>query len=260
MWRQPPAHAASAQVVKVVFFATPSNTPTATPTTSKTPQPLLAGAISATDSSLIVTSGGALDSQGTIQIDQEFIDYSGKTGNTLYGLVRGAHGTTAAAHAAGAPVIQIVFAPSVDLTGTWSGSWQSVNGIDAGPLSADLAQNGSTVSGSITFGGSPCFSQGTFSGTVSGNSVQGAMFAGAVRVDIDAAGTASAMNGPYSVVSGGACTGDTGTFSLAKAPTPSKPSTSGGSGCQIGGEQQTAPAWLFSLLVLASMTARRRQV
>ena len=65
----------------------------------------LNGGISATATSLVLTSGASFqNSPGIIKIDSEQIYYTGKSTNTLTGLVRGYNGTTAATHATSAPV------------------------------------------------------------------------------------------------------------------------------------------------------------
>lgn len=58
----------------------------------------LASPITATATVLTVDDASALPSSGKLQIDSELIAYTGKSGNQLTGLVRGADGTTAAAH------------------------------------------------------------------------------------------------------------------------------------------------------------------
>lgn len=65
----------------------------------------LNGGITATQTTLILTSGTSFqNSPGIIKIDSEQIYYTGKSTNTLTGLVRGYNGTTAATHATSAPV------------------------------------------------------------------------------------------------------------------------------------------------------------
>ena len=49
---------------------------------------------------------------------------------------------------------------AVDVTGTWTGTWASQNGINTGSIDTTLAQTGNTISGSVTFTGSPCFAGG----------------------------------------------------------------------------------------------------
>lgn len=68
------------------------------------PYSTLNGAISATDTSITVTSGSSFPSQGTIKIDNEIIFYGGKSTNVLNNCLRGQNGTTAASHSNGAAV------------------------------------------------------------------------------------------------------------------------------------------------------------
>jgi hypothetical protein len=64
----------------------------------------LSSGISATDTSLTVASGTNFPNVGVVQIDTEIIAYTGKSTNTLTGLVRGYNGTTAATHSSSAGV------------------------------------------------------------------------------------------------------------------------------------------------------------
>ena len=65
----------------------------------------LNGSITATQTTLVLTSGASFqNSPGIIKIDSEQIFYTGKSTNTLTGLVRGYNGTTAATHATSAVV------------------------------------------------------------------------------------------------------------------------------------------------------------
>jgi hypothetical protein len=57
-----------------------------------------ADGISDSDTTVTVDSTTGFPDSGTIVIESEWIDYTGKTSTTLTGLSRGAHGTTAAAH------------------------------------------------------------------------------------------------------------------------------------------------------------------
>src|SRR5512143_292971 len=110
--------------------------------------------------------------------------------------------------------------PSAGVAGQWNGAWLSTNGIDSGTFSLSLDQSGSSVSGQALFDGSSCFSGGTFSGSVSGSALHGSVADVVARVTVDASIKDSAMNGTYSVPSGGACTGDSGTFALSNKPPP----------------------------------------
>jgi hypothetical protein len=73
----------------------------------------LNGTINSSATSITLTSAASFSASGTIVIDTESITYSGKSTNTLTGCVRGANGTTAAAHTSGATVTQVA--------STWNG-------------------------------------------------------------------------------------------------------------------------------------------
>ena len=65
----------------------------------------LNGSITATQTSLVLTSGTSFqNSPGIIKIDSEQIYYTGKSTNTLTGLIRGYNSTTASTHATSAAV------------------------------------------------------------------------------------------------------------------------------------------------------------
>jgi len=96
----------------------------------------------------------------------------------------------------------------------------SANGSDNGAFSLSLNQSGASVSGQALFDGSPCFSGGVFSGSVSGSALHGTVADGVVRANLDASINGSAMNGTYTVPSGGACTGDSVSFALSNKPPP----------------------------------------
>ena len=59
----------------------------------------LNGAVTASDTTISVSSTGGYALSGSIQIGSEIIDYTGKTDASFTGCTRGARGTTAAAHA-----------------------------------------------------------------------------------------------------------------------------------------------------------------
>ena len=64
----------------------------------------LASGISATDTTLTLTSSQGLPAAGFIKIDNETINYTAVSGNDLTGCFRGQNGTTAATHTTGAAV------------------------------------------------------------------------------------------------------------------------------------------------------------
>ena len=102
--------------------------------------------------------------------------------------------------------------PTVDVTGSWSGTWTSQNGVDGGSATLVVTQTEATASGTVSFTGSPCFGSGSFSGTVSGNEACGSLTAGGIRVDVCLGVTGDNASGTYNTISAGFCTGDRGTF------------------------------------------------
>ena len=101
---------------------------------------------------------------------------------------------------------------TVSVSGSWSGSWTSSTG-DNGALTATFTSTGSTFSGPVTIYNSYCFGYEFATGTVSGSSVTIGVSSNAIIF----VGTVSSSNisGLYEVYSG-ACSGNTGTFSLSK--------------------------------------------
>jgi hypothetical protein len=72
---------------------------------------LLNGNINNSTTTITVNSTSAFTASGAIWIDGEYITYSGKTGTDFTGCVRGADGTTAAAHLSGVLVAQATSFP-----------------------------------------------------------------------------------------------------------------------------------------------------
>jgi hypothetical protein len=70
----------------------------------------LSGGINNSDTTLTVANATAFASTGAVTIDAEIILYTGKSGNQLTGLTRGAFGTSAASHSNGVAVRQNVLA------------------------------------------------------------------------------------------------------------------------------------------------------
>ncbi len=99
-----------------------------------------------------------------------------------------------------------------NVAGTWTGTWASNNKFNVGAISTTIARLGTTCSGTIMIGSSPCFSGGTITGgTVSGNTVSWSS-PGIGNSSGTVSGTT--ITGAYSVTIAGACFGDTGTFSV----------------------------------------------
>jgi hypothetical protein len=107
--------------------------------------------------------------------------------------------------------------PTVNVNGTWDGTWQSTVRAGGGTITATLAQQGGQLTGRATITNSPCWQHGTLVGSVEADMFE-ARFRAPNRVRVDFAGDVSAnergIRGTYSVVRGGACTGDVGTFQV----------------------------------------------
>lgn len=106
--------------------------------------------------------------------------------------------------------------PTVDVTGTWTGSWVSQNAFDGGSATLAANQTDGAVVGTASFSGSPCFSGGSFRGTVCGNEACGSLTSGGIRVDVCLGVIGDNANGTYNTISAGLCTGDRGTISLSR--------------------------------------------
>jgi uncharacterized protein (TIGR03437 family) len=109
--------------------------------------------------------------------------------------------------------------PTASLTGTWTGAWGSIPVPSAyGPLSATLTQTGTGVTGTVTLTDSPCFTVGSVSGSITGDTVS---FNGSFPVQQQVAfsatldSSANSLTGTYEV-STGACLGDFGVFTAKK--------------------------------------------
>jgi len=103
---------------------------------------------------------------------------------------------------------------TVNMSGTYSGSWSSAVVLQSGSLVATFTQSGSTMSGTIGIGNSPCFSTGNIqNGTVSGNILTWSSsgigsFSGTLN--------GNTITGTYNVTLAGVCYGDHGTFTVSK--------------------------------------------
>ena len=69
---------------------------------ARVPFSTLNGNITSGSSTIAVTDASDYPNSGTIQIDNELIDYTGKSTNNLTGCSRGQHGTSASSHTSGA--------------------------------------------------------------------------------------------------------------------------------------------------------------
>jgi hypothetical protein len=88
----------------------------------------LNGTINSSATTITLTSAASFAASGAIVIDSEYITYSGKSTNDLTGCVRGAQGTTAAAHTSGAVVTQVTTSGS----SAWNGWGVAASGVGVG--------------------------------------------------------------------------------------------------------------------------------
>jgi len=88
----------------------------------------LNGTINSSATTITLTSAASFAASGAIVIDSEYITYSGKSTNDLTGCVRGASGTTAAAHTSGAVVTQVTTSGS----SAWNGWGVAASGGGVG--------------------------------------------------------------------------------------------------------------------------------
>jgi hypothetical protein len=82
-----------------------------------------------------------------------------------------------------------------------------------GSIAIAFTQDGESVSGDASFTGSPCFAGAHLEGSVRGRDLSGTLSAGAMRAMLSATVTAT-IDGTYTATQAGACSGDTGTFTL----------------------------------------------
>jgi hypothetical protein len=109
------------------------------------------GVMGAADTSVTLTSAASFPARGRILIEDELIKYTGKSGNTLFGLTRGIGSTTAASHADGTTVFnvtQVVFynngnanaiAPTLFSTNVISAASFYYHGVSLATASTNLA-------------------------------------------------------------------------------------------------------------------------
>jgi len=88
----------------------------------------LNGTINSSATTITLTSAASVAASGAIVIDSEYITYSGKSTKDLTGCVRGASGTTAAAHTSGAVITQVTTSGS----SAWNGWGVAASGGGVG--------------------------------------------------------------------------------------------------------------------------------
>lgn len=97
-------------------------------TTTGSATSTLNGSINSSATTITLTSAASFAASGAIVIDSEYITYSGKSTNDLTGCVRGAQGTTAAAHSSGAVVTQVTTSGA----NAWNGWGVAASGTGVG--------------------------------------------------------------------------------------------------------------------------------
>lgn len=107
--------------------------------------------------------------------------------------------------------------PLVDITGRWSGTWLSRNGVHRGDITFSFIQLGVDLKGTVSLTGSPCFENGKLSGVISGKNIAtGAVFENTLRVDFDGTVEDDRIKGSYLVIEGGSCDGDSGIWTAVR--------------------------------------------
>jgi len=101
---------------------------------------------------------------------------------------------------------------SVNLAGSWSGSWRSSTG-QTGALAASFSQSGATFNGPVKIYNSYCFGNEYATGTLSGSKIQLGISSNAIIFDGTVSG--STISGTYYTYAT-SCSGDAGTFVLSR--------------------------------------------
>jgi hypothetical protein len=97
-----------------------------------------------------------------------------------------------------------------ELSGNWRGGWVSSSTDKEGAIEANFSHNDSVLSGTFSIKNSPCMSNGTVYGSVSGNKVKMLVRADGNTFDLNAyKNTNSNISGTYNITEG-KCKGSTG--------------------------------------------------
>jgi len=107
-------------------------------------------------------------------------------------------------------------AASVNVSGSWSGTWTNTTNQSNGDISfASLIQTGSTVAGQVSITGSSCASSGNLTGTVSSDNFTGSITFENQTITFNGTIITNQLNGTFTIVSGTAgCNTGSGTISL----------------------------------------------
>ena len=117
--------------------------------------------------------------------------------------------------AATAPPTVAASNPSTGLTGTWNGTWQDTTPDQAGGTFVLMwTQNGTALTGNIVVEGTPCLSAATVTGSVNGTSISFGAVSGTNTVSYTGTISGSSMQGNYTAPS--ACESAQGTWTATK--------------------------------------------
>lgn len=105
--------------------------------------------------------------------------------------------------------------PTPNLAGDWVGTWTSEIVVGGGSVAATFVVNGGNMTGTVEIGNSPCLSEGTINGTVSGTDIFFGAVSGGDTVEFTAVQSGTTLSGTYDVTTG-PCSADEGTFELEK--------------------------------------------
>lgn len=101
------------------------------------------------------------------------------------------------------------------LDGTWTGTYESSATSDRGTVKIDWKQSGQQLAGTIVVSNTPCVSNGTISGTVSGTTIAFGAVKGATTIAFTGTLSGKTIFGTYKADA--SCGNATGTWSVVKS-------------------------------------------
>jgi hypothetical protein len=105
-----------------------------------------------------------------------------------------------------------------NVAGNWSGTYVDGKSNASGPISATFSEQGGNLGGTLTISGWACSlsSQGSVSGSVTGNDVQASATFGVITaLSFDGNVSGNTLTGSYQITSG-VCSGDSGSFTMTR--------------------------------------------
>lgn len=104
---------------------------------------------------------------------------------------------------------------TLDVSGSWSGTWESGSG-KSGDIATTFNQSGNSLNSTVYVSNSPCFNTIDATGSISGNSVSLTLSdVGISSVFISNNASSTLIRGSYTI-SEGICKGDKGSFELTR--------------------------------------------